>query len=166
MTSHLSKLVHYNIWANAQFIEIISSLTEEQMHQKIAGSFDSIYRTTFHLYLAESIWNQRMALAETVIIPDENAGLSIAEICTAWAKESTRLQHFVSSQKREDWHTHELTYMDSKKTRHKDAIQHIIMHVCNHATFHRGQLVNFLRAVGITKLPSTDFIAFARKMKL
>jgi uncharacterized damage-inducible protein DinB len=165
MTAHLSKLVHYNIWANAQFREIIPSLTEEQLHQKIAGSFDSIYRTTFHLYLAESIWNQRMALAETVVIPNENAGLAINEVFTAWAKESKRLQDFVSSQKREDWHTHELTYMDSKKTRHKDTLQNVIMHVCNHATFHRGQLVNFFRAVGITKLPSTDYITFIRIKK-
>jgi uncharacterized damage-inducible protein DinB len=165
MNEQLSKLVAYNLWANKQFIEILFGLTDEQLHQKIAGSFDSIYRTAFHLYLAESIWNQRMNLAENITVPDENAGLTIAQVCVQWEQESKTLQSFVTAQKREDWYTHQLTYMDSKKVRHKDALQYIITHVTNHATFHRGQLVNFLRAVGVTKLPSTDFITFVRKFK-
>lgn len=165
MNTELLKLVQYNLWANEQFMEILHSLTEEQLHQKNSGSFDSIYRTAFHLFLTESIWNQRMALAETVVIPDENASIPMKEVCAMWHLESKKLIDYVAQQKRQDWQLHQLTYMDSKKVRHKDALQHVIMHVCNHGSFHRGQLVNFLRAVGITKLPGTDFITYARKQK-
>jgi uncharacterized damage-inducible protein DinB len=36
------------------------------------------------------------------------------------------------------------------------------MHVFNHGTYHRGQLVTMLRQVGVTEIPQTDYIAFVR----
>jgi uncharacterized damage-inducible protein DinB len=37
----------------------------------------------------------------------------------------------------------------------------IITHVCNHGTYHRGQVAKSLKAAGIQPV-STDFIVFSR----
>jgi uncharacterized damage-inducible protein DinB len=34
--------------------------------------------------------------------------------------------------------------------------------VLNHGTYHRGQLVNMRRQLGIEKIPQTDFIVWSR----
>jgi uncharacterized damage-inducible protein DinB len=38
----------------------------------------------------------------------------------------------------------------------------VFLHVLNHGTYHRGQLVNMLRQLGIEKIPQTDFIVWSR----
>ena len=38
----------------------------------------------------------------------------------------------------------------------------MLLHLFNHQTFHRGQLVTMLRQNGIEKIPATDFIVFSR----
>jgi uncharacterized damage-inducible protein DinB len=34
----------------------------------------------------------------------------------------------------------------------------MLLHVFNHGTYHRGQLINILRQAGVEKVPETDFI--------
>jgi len=46
---------------------------------------------------------------------------------------------------------------------YKQPVCQMILHVFNHGTYHRGQLVNMLRQLGIEKIPQTDFIVWSRK---
>lgn len=43
------------------------------------------------------------------------------------------------------------------------SIADIILHVFNHATYHRGQLITMGRQVGLTLPPRTDYIYFLMK---
>jgi uncharacterized damage-inducible protein DinB len=38
----------------------------------------------------------------------------------------------------------------------------LLLHIFNHNTYHNGQLVTMLRALGVDKIPSTDFVAWTR----
>jgi uncharacterized damage-inducible protein DinB len=38
----------------------------------------------------------------------------------------------------------------------------IALHVVNHSTFHRGQMITILRELGQENLPATDFIFYTR----
>jgi uncharacterized damage-inducible protein DinB len=46
-------------------------------------------------------------------------------------------------------------------TQYKQPIWQMLLHVFNHATYHRGQVVNMLRQLGVDKIPSTDFSTWA-----
>jgi uncharacterized damage-inducible protein DinB len=39
----------------------------------------------------------------------------------------------------------------------------MLLHVFNHGTYHRGQLVTMLRQLGIENIPATDFIVWSRE---
>jgi uncharacterized damage-inducible protein DinB len=41
----------------------------------------------------------------------------------------------------------------------------MFMHVINHGTYHRGQLITMLRLVGLSELPASDLIAYYREVK-
>jgi uncharacterized damage-inducible protein DinB len=58
---------------------------------------------------------------------------------------------------------HEFIYMNSKKERFKQPVFQMLLHLFNHSTCHRGQIVTMLRQLGVEKIPSTDFIEWSRK---
>lgn len=48
-------------------------------------------------------------------------------------------------------------------TAFKNTIEEVILHVMNHGTYHRGQLITMLRNTGFENVGSTDFIRFLRE---
>ncbi len=60
---------------------------------------------------------------------------------------------------------HEFTYRNSKKELFKQPVFQVLMHLFNHQTYHRGQLVTIMRSLNIDKIPKTDFIEFSRRRK-
>ncbi|MGZ3844574.1 MAG: DinB family protein, partial [Flavisolibacter sp.] len=58
---------------------------------------------------------------------------------------------------------HVFQYQNTKKEQFKQPIYQMLLHAFNHGTYHRGQLVNMLRQLGVDKIPGTDFIAWSRR---
>ena len=58
---------------------------------------------------------------------------------------------------------HEFIYKNSKKDQFKQPVYEMLMHLFNHQTYHRGQLITMLRQTGETNIPNTDLIAYLRK---
>ena len=58
----------YNVWANALLIDLLKNLNDEQLDQDLGGSFDTVRKTLYHIWGAESIWMQRLQMAEQVIV--------------------------------------------------------------------------------------------------
>jgi len=57
----------------------------------------------------------------------------------------------------------EFEYKNLKGLSYRSTIWQIVQHVFNHGTYHRGQLINMLRQLGVEKVPQTDFIIWSRK---
>jgi uncharacterized damage-inducible protein DinB len=167
MIAQLKKYVHYNKWANQLIAKQTETLTQEQIHTEIVGSFNSVYKTILHIWDAESIWLQRLNMAETILVPSTNQPSNWRQIIESWLQTSDLLLEKIAEFKDNNNMTHQVVYLDSKRIPHKSEVQDIFMHVCNHSTYHRGQITNFLRQLGITKLSSTDFITYSRlKLKM
>ena len=58
---------------------------------------------------------------------------------------------------------HVFHYYTTKKELIKLPVYQMLLHVFNHGTYHRGQLVTILRELGVEKIPQTDFIVWSRK---
>lgn len=158
-------LLRYNVWANARIISLLEHLTEEQSIQSLGGSFPSVRETVFHIWNAESIWWQRLMMQEQIILPTENFNGGMKEAGEAWQMVSKELLNFCEKIYDDRGLEHEFVYHNLKKEPMKSKVSECLQHVCNHSTFHRGQLVNYLRMLGVTKIPSTDFITFCREKK-
>ena len=57
---------------------------------------------------------------------------------------------------------HVFEYRNNKREQVKMPIWQMVLHVFNHGTYHRGQLVNMLRQLGVEKIPQTDFSVWVR----
>ena len=162
MKELLKQFASYNIWANQKLSDLILSLPEEQQTRAVASSFKSLQDTILHMWNAESMWWQRMKLQERVVGPMENFKGTTRDAVTGLLQQSRQWEEWVSNAS-DLALDHVFQYQNSKKEQFKQPIYQMLMHVFNHGTYHRGQLVNILRQLGIEKLPSTDFILWCRK---
>jgi len=164
MKDLLSQLATYNIWANQKLLEVILGLPEEKQRQELPSSFRSLYTTVFHMWDAESIWWQRMKLHERIIRPSDNFNSSMRDVANGLLQQNQQWQQWVSTTT-EPILDHVFQYYSFQKESFKQPIFQMLLHVFNHGTYHRGQLVNMLRQLGIEKIPPTDFIVWSRAKK-
>lgn len=162
MKELLQQFATYNIWANQKIMELILSLPEEKQMAEVPSSFNSLYKTVLHMWDAESAWWQRMKLQERLVIPSENFNGTIKDLVNGLMQQSAQWLDWVSSAS-DIALDHVFQYQNSKKEQFKQPIYQMMLHVFNHGTYHRGQLINMLRQLGVEKLPQTDFIVWSRK---
>jgi uncharacterized damage-inducible protein DinB len=163
MKELLQQYAAYNIWANKILLGRISKLPEEKIMQQIASSFPSLYKTTAHLWFAEDIWWQRMKLVENIVVAADNFTGNFAQLCNQLAKQSQQWAAWVNAAS-DNQLNHVFAYVRSKE-QYKMKVHDMLLHLFNHATFHRGQLVTLLRQLGEDKIPATDYVAWRRLKK-
>ena len=161
MKTVLHQFAAYNLWANSALCACIQDLPPEVQTQQVVSSFTSLQATLLHMWDAENIWWQRMKLQELVVRPsDDFKGATPAVIkglldtskqWADWVQEA--LPHMLA---------HEFIYQTSKKEKFKQPVYQMLLHLFNHSTYHRGQLVTLLRQLQADAIPATDFIVWSR----
>jgi len=162
MKEILTQLSTYHIWANQLLLEAIHQLPEEKQKQEVPSSFKSLYSTLLHMLDAESIWWQRMKLLERVQRPSENFSGTMKELGNSLLHQNRQWNEWITGANDHQLQ-HVFQYQNTKREQFKQPIYQMLLHVFNHGTYHRGQLVNILRQLGIEKIPRTDFIDWSRK---
>lgn len=157
----LQSMCVYTEWANERLQTVLLGLTDNEADRDLGGSFNTIRRTVWHLSLAESLWTQRLRGIEAPVLPPEPGGKPFAEELKAWVEFTAGLRSF--AEHLEDRHLEsEIQYRKLDGSACQSRIGDIILHVCNHSTFHRGQLIHNLRQLGKPLLPNTDYITWCR----
>lgn len=162
MKDILVQLAAYNIWANQKLIDLILSLPEEKQKQELPSSFKSLQATLLHMWDAESVWWQRMKMHERFVVPSENFKGNTKDICNGLMQQNLQWQDWIKNAT-DPALEHVFQYYNTKKEHFKHPVYLMLLHVFNHGTYHRGQLVNLLRQLGTEKIPQTDFIVWGRK---
>ena len=152
----------YTAWANSLILQVIENLPEVQQHADIRSSFPSLYKTVLHLLGAESIWWQRVKLQEKIDRPSDSFTGSFAELSKRLQQQNKQWLEWVTNTN-ENGLQHEFIYLNSKRERFKQPVFQMLLHLFNHGTYHRGQLVTMLRQLGVEKIPATDFIVWSRR---
>ena len=164
MKELLKQFAAYNTWANQKIMDIILVLPEEKQMAEVPSSFTSLYKTVLHMWDAESAWWQRMKLQERIIVPSENFKGTMKDVVDGLSQQNRLWEEWVSNASDRSIE-HVFQYQNSRKEQFKQPIFQMILHVFNHGTYHRGQLINMLRQLGLEKTVQTDFIVWSRGKK-
>jgi len=163
MKELLLRAARHNAWANDHFIQLLVTLGDEELDMEIISSFPCIRKTVLHVWGAEDIWLQRFeAVPEPVWKPATFSG-SIISLCDEWRIASAELIRFTGLLKDEAELRRVIRGFNLKGQPYADPLDAGLQHVFNHSTYHRGQLVTMLRQAGVTAIPQTDLIVFARQ---
>jgi uncharacterized damage-inducible protein DinB len=115
------------------------------------------------MWTAESAWWQRMKLQERIIKQFDVFKGRMDELANEYLQQNRQWQEWVNNAT-DAALDHVFQYQTFDKEQFKQPIFQMLLHVFNHGTYHRGQLINMLRQLGVTqKLPDTDFIIWSRK---
>jgi uncharacterized damage-inducible protein DinB len=164
MKELLKQYAAYNVWASQRILDVIMALPEEKHLAEVPSSYNSLYKTIYHMWDAESIWWQRLKLQEHISRPSDNAAATMQDIVTGLTQQSKQWEEWVSNASDLSL-DHVFQYQTTKREVIKMPVYQMIHHVFNHGTYHRGQLINMLRQLGADKLPSTDFSVWTRGRK-
>ncbi|HTQ66330.1 MAG TPA: DinB family protein [Puia sp.] len=150
----------YNAWATKKLLDAVNELSEEQQHAEITSSFNSLYKTFFHLWSAETIWWQRLQPQNSRIEGDPFQH-SMKSLSEGLHDRDMEFLHWVNSQD-ENSFIQKIEYRNSRGEKFNEPLFQVLLHLFNHGTYHRGQIVTILRQLGLQKIPQTDFIAWVR----
>jgi len=162
MKELLMQFAAYNVWGSQRLLDIINTLPVEKQKAEVPSSFKSLYTTVLHMWDAESIWWQRLKMHERVIRPSENFKGTMQDVSNGLMSQALQWKDWVDNASDMSLE-HVFQYYNTKRELFKQPTWQMQLHLFNHDTYHRGQLINILRQVGIEKVPETDFIVWSRK---
>ena len=155
----LKHLIHhfaaYDLWANTRVAERLSRESEAILDEPVRSSFPSLRSTLMHVRNAEAAWFQRMSGIPQVWPAEPSEDLSTflthVRVMCDYARSLSSEELLASA-----------SYKDLKGNTHTTPRWQALMHCFNHATYHRGQLVTMMRALGLEDIPAMDLIVFQR----
>ena len=160
MRQLLQQYAAYNLWANKRIVDTASRLNEDQVDKEIVSSFPSVYKTVMHMMEVENVWWQRLQLVEQPTPSGWFTG-NFNELSKKLLALSQQWQNWMGNTNDANI-DHVFAYYNFQKEYFKQPVYEMLLHLFNHQTLHRGQLIMMFRQLGVDKIPPTDFIVFAR----
>ena len=152
-------LMRYKAWADCRLYQSLSDLPEEELVTRRRIVFGSILRTLNHVYAMDLVWQAHLK-GKPHTFSTRNP-----KICPAFSE----LRH--AQKKIDDWY---VGYADDMQADASDVIVDftfidggsgsmsrfdILLHVVNHATFHRGHIGDMVYQIP-AEPPVTDLPVF------
>jgi uncharacterized damage-inducible protein DinB len=158
----LADLVDYNYWARDRVLAALEPLTDAQFDQPAGGSFGSIRKTLVHMYGAEWVWLQRWKGSSPAALAGADSLTDLRVIRSAWTEVERELRAHVAGLD-DDAINRVTEYRLFSGEPRASRFSHMLQHVVNHGTHHRGQVVTLLRVLGAEPPKSLDLIAYYRE---
>jgi len=149
--------LRYSAWASRKLVDAVRVVPDADLEKPAGISHNSLLGTLAHIVWADWLWFTRVV--ESMERPNqtravlENTWPQLQDKWIAWAEraseaELNRVVEYVS-------------ILDGQKA--GTPAWQIVLHVVNHATLHRGQVMGMLRQMGIAP-PHTDLMNFYREL--
>jgi uncharacterized damage-inducible protein DinB len=163
MKQLLSESARYNAWANERLINVFKTLDDALVSQTVVSSFPSVRRTFLHIWDAESLWLERLKGHSPTHFPSLDFEGDNATVFSHVLATSKALIEFIETRPA-PFFRDRLTFTTIKPPLEcKESVTDMAYHCLNHSTFHRGQLVVMCRQLGLSEIPSTDYIKYVRE---
>jgi uncharacterized damage-inducible protein DinB len=140
----------------------MKQVSPEEARRDVNISHRSIFGTLAHIYFADLIWYSRTVDPGVKVHAPADV-LTDAELVEGWADVQQRWEQWAASLDDRDL-DRVVHYKLLSGAENDTKVSEIILHVVNHATLHRGQVMGMLRQAGVAP-PPTDLIFFLRESK-
>jgi uncharacterized damage-inducible protein DinB len=158
----LRTLVDYNYWARDRILEAAGAIAADQFTRPMGNSFASIRDTLAHIYSAEWVWYTRWQGESPTKPLSADQWTDLASLSAAWRDLEANVRSFVAGLSDDRLNT-VIEYRLLNGQPGRSAFGHMVQHVVNHGTYHRGQVTTLLRQLGAAPPKSTDLITFYRE---
>lgn len=150
MLIDLKKLAEFDFWANDEVINFLSAQEYPD---------DKPLMIMSHILNAYGLWFERIEN-----IPLKTGVWSIHKQSELKSKNSEYHRTFLKIiNETESNPDKQITYTNTKGENFTSAVIDILMHLLNHSSYHRGQVIQLLSSYGLN-FPYVDYIHYKRKI--
>ena len=152
----IRSLFAYDEWANARLLRTVAELSDEELTRDLGSSFASIRDTFSHLVVTEWVWLRRWKGESPSSLPEWVDAPGPPLLAAKLREIEAERAEWVASLRDDDLRR-QISYVNMKGERWRYVLSDALVHLVNHSTYHRGQIVTMLRQVGVAP-PSTDLL--------
>jgi uncharacterized damage-inducible protein DinB len=162
----LQKLIRnyatFNSWANIKFADWLQTIDEGLLYKQIPSSFNSIDNTIQHILRVQKFWTVFISLRDVSnfdwSVKENQAKKNLIEL----KNQSVDMENLFLAYSNNEL-TEEIA-LNMSWAKNKLSRYEYMIHVINHSTYHRGQVVTIARGLEITEnIPATDYNFFHSK---
>jgi uncharacterized damage-inducible protein DinB len=148
----LQRHIRYSNWASGLLLEAVRTLPAGELERPTGISHHSILGTMTHLHFADWIWYTRVAG------PIEKPADTLDALEREWPDLQRRWEAFCGGLSDADL-ARPVPYRSIRGYDAVANVEQVVMHLVNHGTLHRGQVMGMIRQLGITP-PGTDLLHY------
>lgn len=146
----------YHYWMTRQMLDACGQLTPAQWDQQMGHSWGSVHGVVTHMLAAEQIWYARWQGQTPTRLAQAEDYPTLAEVQTAWTLMETQIRAFLA-QIDEARLNADFRYTNTRGQQFSAPLGQVMLHVANHATHHRGELVGMLALLDVPH-PEDDLL--------
>ncbi len=155
------ELFDYNAWANRRIFDAVAQLSENEYFRDLKSSYGGVHGTLCHIVWAEQLWLHRWKGKPHPAVPQGTDLQSLADARARWEGVEAERRSFVDTLSDRQLDDTKLV-KPSSGGEYVHTFRQMFRHFVNHSSYHRGQIVTFMRQLGHTP-PSTDLILYYRQ---
>jgi uncharacterized damage-inducible protein DinB len=157
------ELFAYNGWAQRTIFDAVATLSDEQYFRDLKSSYGGVHGTLCHMVWAEQLWLHRWKTMPNPLVAQGTDLRSLAEVRQRWETVEGQRAAFVAGLSDDRLDDTRLVKA-STGGEYVHTFRQMFRPFINHASYHRGQIVTFLRQLGAAP-PSTDLILYYRRLQ-
>ncbi|HOS47484.1 MAG TPA: DinB family protein [Bacteroidia bacterium] len=155
----ISNYAAFNEWANTEIVTWLKTLDKELLYKKTASSYPSIDYTLQHILRGQKFWFLFITGQDTSnfnwSVYEGEVERIMEDLLTSSAAMKQTYSAF-SEQELLEVLNLEVPWAKNSRSRYD-----YIVHIINHGSFHRGQIVTMARSIGVTEgIVNTDYNIF------
>ena len=157
LLASISDLLVYTIWADRALLSALRAVPADDLSRDTGSSFASLLGTMGHILGAERVWLSRF-VGSPLHLQSLSVYADFAGLERAFQEFWPQLEAYLASLRPEDL-GRELTWTNTLGVTRTLVLWGLLLHLVNHSTYHRGQLVTMLRQLGYAA-PGTDLVYY------
>jgi uncharacterized damage-inducible protein DinB len=156
--SVVRELLIYMLWADRLTLKSARDVRPEDLTRDAGISFGSLLGTMAHMLISQRLWLSRFSGAPLGRLPAIEDFPDLPSWIHGWEETAAGIEAFLAALT-DDQLAGSLTWTSTTGETYTRPLWEPVIHLVNHSTYHRGQVVSLLRQMGY-KSPKTDLVYY------
>lgn len=146
----------YSRWASERSLEAASALNDEELNRDLGVSYKGVFGTLLHVFQADRIWLSRLRGSPRFSLAEPDESWTLPTLTDGWRNIADGYADWITGVTDAEAN---LCYKNLAGQDYSLPVWQVVMHIVNHATYHRGQITSMLRQLGYSPI-ATDLHVF------
>lgn len=162
MNTELVEHLRYHAWATRRALEMAQQLPAGEAARELNSSHGGVLGTLAHMFMADRMWWSRLQGKGRSSLADPGEEFTLESLSRDWPPLHEQYIRWAGDVPDEGW-DRVLSFVTTTGVRHDMPVRRVILHLVNHGSTHRGQVIAMVRQLGGSPV-TTDLMVYYRSL--